>query len=249
MRSFASNFFITAEGFTLSKSLWPSLLNYGLDQPHVWRAKKALKQISFNEFAQCITLRRELSVPQQQEPISPSSNISLSNHVPVMGKETVPVIPVMAKEATPICPATVQEAKSSEISQLIVPPILNRETVPQISASKTTSSECMVYASLPKTAVILSFSQRQPSTQLRPPVAAVNPLLHPMMDTDLSPSFPCGDFCTTPVSSGRHHLLSQPQSLQCLLQSQSSTTRPFCLPFIPVLLWSGHVSIFFVCFV
>lgn len=57
------------------------MLNYGLDEPHGWSAKKALKQIFFNEFSQCITLWRELSVPQQQEPISPLSNISLSNHV------------------------------------------------------------------------------------------------------------------------------------------------------------------------
>lgn len=83
-------------------------------------------------------------------------------------------------------------------------------SVPQQQEPKTTSSECLVYATLPKTAVILSFSQRQTLHSiypLHPPVTTVNPLLHPMMDTDLSPSsFPCGDFCPTPVSSGRHHL-------------------------------------------
>lgn len=47
----------------------------------------------------------------------PQTSVSLTmSWLPVMGKETVPVIPVMAKEATPVCPATVQEAKSSEIS-------------------------------------------------------------------------------------------------------------------------------------
>ncbi len=76
---------------------------------------------------------------------------------------------------------------------------------------ETTSSECMVYATLPKTAVILFFSQRQTLHSIYPlhPPVAVNPLLHPMMDTDLSPSsYPCGDFCPTPVSSGRHQFTS-----------------------------------------
>lgn len=97
------------------------------------------------------------------------TSVSLTmSWLPVMGKETVPVIPVMAKEATPVCPATVQEAKSLEISQLTAPPILTRETVPQISASKAISSEYMVNATLPKTAATIH--------PLHPPVAAVNPL-------------------------------------------------------------------------
>lgn len=174
----------------MNKSLWPSLLNYGLDEPHGWRAKKALKQISFNDFAQCITLRRELSVPQQQEPISPSSNISLSNHVltPCHGQGDCPCHSCHGQGGHPRLPS--HSSGGQVIRDFLA------DSASHLDQGDCSSDLCLQDHFLrmhgicysPKDSCHPFLFPAATIYPLRPPVAAVNPLLRPIMTFLLPPS-------------------------------------------------------------